>query len=321
MRREERTVNIRSTPQALLSDQLNYIRQHTTALATAQQQIASGMRLLHPSDDPTAMVAYLHTQAQDAEATSRHTAVKSVQDRLQQGESAVSNVGDLINQAYQIALQGANSNDPAANDALAQQVDGIITQVLNQANGQADGRYLFGGTDTRQAPFTVTATDASGRPTAVTYQGSAARASAALGPGPPVDLLYTGQEVYQQPGADVFAGLIQLRDQLRNTGGLSDAAQAQALSATAGVLQTAHDGVLHVVGEMSTGSQSLSAMDTQLTQQDTDLKSRLGELGSADLPSAITEAQTRETLLQAALTVSGRIFSQSLLNYLPVTGS
>ncbi len=310
-------MNVRITPQAILGQQLNNLRRQTTALATAQRQLSSGIRLLAPSDDPAGMAAYLRAQSQEAEAGDQQAATKAVLSRLQHGSSILTQSGQLLNQAYQIALEGANSNDPAANEALAQQVDGILDQMLSHANEQADGRYLFGGTETGGPPFAVTASDTQGNPTAIVYQGSANRASIPLGEGPPVDMLYTGQEVFQRPGAgDVFAGLMRLRDQLRNGAGLNPGTQSEALSATAAVIQAGLDTVLGAVGEMSTSLQSLTALDVQLGEESTQLKIRLGELGGTDFAAAFVEAQTQETLLQATLAVSARIFSQNLLDYI-----
>src|SRR5262249_10317471 len=131
--------------------------------------------------------------------------------------AALQDGNQVLNRASQLAQEGINATSEGQDyEALASEVDGLINRVLSTANSQSDGRYLFGGTATTQPPFSVTTQDAQGRPTAVTYAGSAERSNALIGPGQTVDTHYAGSQVFQQPGADVFQSLIGLRDDLRN---------------------------------------------------------------------------------------------------------
>src|SRR5262249_23940521 len=109
-----------------------------------------------------------------------------------------------------IAVEGANGqNDATSYEALASQVDALLRNLVDSANTQMpDGQYLFGGTASRAAPFSVTASDAQGRPPSIAYDGAAEGASTPVSQQQNVPTFYAGSTVFQsrQRGTTAFLG-------------------------------------------------------------------------------------------------------------------
>lgn len=146
-------------------------------LTRTQQQLASGQRLLAAADDPAAAVRTLALdRALDRlEIYGRNADL--AQNRLQTEESTLSAMGDLLLRARELTLQansGAQNN--GSRDAITTELSQLQAQLLQLANRRdAQGEFLFGGYQSRQAPFLRDATGA------VTYTGDAGQRFLSIG--------------------------------------------------------------------------------------------------------------------------------------------
>jgi flagellar hook-associated protein 3 FlgL len=146
-------------------------------LTRTQQQLASGQRLLAAADDPAAAVRTLALdRALDRlEIYGRNADL--AQNRLQTEESTLSAMGDLLLRARELTLQansGAQNN--GSRDAITTELSQLQAQLQQLANRRdAQGEFLFGGYQSRQAPFLRDATGA------VTYTGDAGQRFLSIG--------------------------------------------------------------------------------------------------------------------------------------------
>lgn len=119
------------------------------------QQIASGRRVLNPSDDPQA--ASKAVQVSQAQAiTSQYTDTRvSARNSLSMEESVLGSVADAIGSAKTLILEAANGTLSDADRAsAASQLEGIFHTVMGQANAtDGNGRYLFGGYQDSTQPY------------------------------------------------------------------------------------------------------------------------------------------------------------------------
>src|SRR5262249_7659588 len=88
------------------------------------------------------------------------------QPYLDATDTALSNVANLITNARSIALAAASDTaSDNSRQAAVQQIDAIISQLLNTGNQNFRGRYLFAGSQSGGAPFTDT-------PDGIVYSGN-----------------------------------------------------------------------------------------------------------------------------------------------------
>ncbi|SHF11316.1 flagellar hook-associated protein 3 FlgL [Modicisalibacter ilicicola DSM 19980] len=132
------------------------------------QQLATGRRVVNPSDDPQAAsraVSVSQSMALTQQyADSRVTAANA----LSQEESVLNSVSDGIASAKTLIIQAGNGTLSDADRAsIAAELRGVYENLLGQANAtDGNGTYLFGGYKDDAPPF-VKATDGS-----VSYKGS-----------------------------------------------------------------------------------------------------------------------------------------------------
>ena len=119
------------------------------------QQIATGRRVVNPSDDPQAASRAVRV-AQSQALTQQFTDARlTARNALSQEESVLNSVGEAIASARGLILQAANGPlSDADRDSVASELRGIYETVLGQANAtDGNGRYLFGGYRDSDPPF------------------------------------------------------------------------------------------------------------------------------------------------------------------------
>ncbi|MCX2780111.1 flagellar hook-associated protein FlgL [Microbulbifer thermotolerans] len=119
------------------------------------QQIASGRRVVNPSDDPQAASQAVQV-SQSLAITEQYTDARvSARNALSQEESILNSVSDAIASAKTLIIQAASDTLSDADRAsVASELRGIYETVIGQANAtDGNGRYLFGGYQDDSAPF------------------------------------------------------------------------------------------------------------------------------------------------------------------------
>jgi flagellar hook-associated protein 3 FlgL len=150
---------MRISTQTLYAQSMRSLNQQQAELSHVGQQIASGQRVMRPSDDPQA--ASRAVQVSQAQAiTSQYTDSRvSARNALSMEESVLNSVGDAVSSAKTLMLEAANGTLSNADRAsIASQLQGIYETVLGQANAtDGNGRYLFGGYQDKSVPYVMSA--------------------------------------------------------------------------------------------------------------------------------------------------------------------
>jgi len=119
------------------------------------QQIATGRRVVNPSDDPQAAAQAVAT-SQAIGITEQYTDSRvAARNSLSQEESVLSSVGDAIAKAKTLIVQGVNGTLSDTDRAsVATELEGILETLVGQANAtDGNGRFLFGGFSDNSTPF------------------------------------------------------------------------------------------------------------------------------------------------------------------------
>lgn len=126
-------------------------------LYRVQTQLATGRRFELPSEDPVAAMRVIDLQRLLERKEQVYSNVKTNQSYLTSTDATLMNVSGLLTDARAAGLGalGTTSTDVQRQTA-AQEIDGIITQLLDTGNQQFRGRYLFAGSKTTDVPFVTT---------------------------------------------------------------------------------------------------------------------------------------------------------------------
>ena len=134
---------------------VNAMLDQQSTLAKTQQQLATGQRILTPSDDPSASTRVLELD-QLIDTTKQYQRNSDyAETRLKLEETVLSDVGDVLQRIRELAVR-ANNDTLSAGDrnAIAKEVRINLDALLQLSNSKdATGEYLFAGNRVATEPF------------------------------------------------------------------------------------------------------------------------------------------------------------------------
>jgi len=140
-------------------------------LVNLQGQLATGQRVLKPSDDPLAMSVALGAKAGVRTIDSYQSNITYVANQMGQMDVALESASDMMISIKEGFLQAANSTlSQSERDILAKDLEGRLEELRGIANRtDANGLYMFSGTFQDRKPFQTPGLDPD---TNVTYTGN-----------------------------------------------------------------------------------------------------------------------------------------------------
>jgi flagellar hook-associated protein 3 FlgL len=115
---------------------------------------------------------------------------------------------------------------------------------------------------------------------------------------------------------DAFQILQALRDDLRNTRGLSEQDQMQSISLRLKEVDRVHNNILQVVGAQSADLQNLQGLQTHLGDVQLQTRQLTSNVEGADLSQVVVNLQSQQNLLRLTLAATAKLFQQNLLDFL-----
>lgn len=136
-------------------------------LQKLSEQITTGHKFQLPSEAPADAIKTIILQKSLEKATQLQTNVQTNVGYLSATENSLNSLSDVFNQAKTLLLAGTGDNATSAEkQVMADEVGTLIKEALNLSNAKYNDRFLFGGSNNRQIPFT----EADG---AIRYHGNA----------------------------------------------------------------------------------------------------------------------------------------------------
>lgn len=170
----------------------------TTSLNQLYIKSSTGLEVAKSSDNPAAVSTIVGCRSSITASNRYIENCQSVQDSLSSAETYLDSVLDIMDRAKEIGISTANDSlsDSDLNTYL-DEVSQLRDNLLDLANTQVGGKYIFAGYDDQAAPF-------SGSP--VSYTGTADHQLISVSSGSAVAGNITGEELFTTP-VDLFATL------------------------------------------------------------------------------------------------------------------
>ena len=274
-------------------------------MARSQQELASGRRLLRPSDDPgaAAQAERLRSQASRLELAQRMN--DFARGMLGQAESTLAQVGELLQSLRERFVQAGNGTlGPSDRASLAIQMRAERDELLRMANA-ADGAggHLFGGIGTGSPPFSA----------AAAWRALAGEQQVGLDEDVPTSL--DGRALFMSGPSSLFArldGAIAALEDPAATGAQVQAAVGDGLAAVDGGLERVLAGRTRLGEDLKL----LDARDALSGDASLAIAERLSGLVDTDYARSASDLARHQAVLQAALKTYASIGGLSLFDHL-----
>ncbi len=284
-------------------------------LSYTQQQVATGKRILSPSDDVIGSTQVIALQQSIDTQTQFQENADMAESRLFSEENALTQTINVLQRSRELAIQGNNGSQSATNRAaLASEIRQNLAEVLTLANTtDGNGEYVFAGYNVGTAPFTEVGNPVGSGLYDFNYSGDNGQRNLQIGA--------TRQIPVGDPGSDVF---VNIPASGGGTQSVFETLEQLALSlesnspnmAAVGDLQSAlnqFDGFRAKVGARQ------NAIDSQRDfNEDVKLEAqkRLADVQDLDYAEAISRLNLQLAGLEASQQSFARIQNLSLFNFL-----
>ncbi len=281
-----------------------------SAINTLQEQLSTGNAVNQPSDNPAAAVSILSLSSQSARASQYAANASNAKAWLGTASTTLNQVLSQLKVAYQATISAGQTQDEgaAALDALASQIDGILTSVTNLANTTYDGQYIFAGTASVAAAYDSTGT----------YQGNGTVPTSTVSSGVTVARAVTGSAVF---GSGTTGLLSTVPGNLGVLAQISADLRSGNVSAVEGTdlgnLQNAINEVQNAAATVGASYDTVQTLGQEATANQTNIAEQLSTVQSVNVAQATTQLVSLQDTYKAALWAMAQISQTSLTSYLP----
>lgn len=154
---------MRVTTNLIFDKNFRSINSSQGQLSDIQTQLASGKKLLRPSDDPVGASQVIRLTEELDKITQYNRNNDLVTNSLELQETSIRSINDVVNRARVLTVQSGNGILSAADkEALGSEIEQLRNQVIDLMNTQnASGEYIFAGyqASNQAFEFNPTATD------------------------------------------------------------------------------------------------------------------------------------------------------------------
>lgn len=304
---------------------LDVILDAQARLARTQEELASGKRILNPSDDPVASARIHNIKSELTRIDTLQKNISHATSELAWAEDSVANIENLLMRARELAVRGANDSLSAQDrDIIATEIDGLRDELIAAANTQStNGDYIYGGFAVDSAPYTDAGVSA-------TFNGDSGAKSVNIAPGLTVVTRVLGSDLFGQGSAT--SGMLSAFEALSVLGaGLRSNATVEHTSLTHdGAAVTQDEAINIAMDALDNNLEDVRSVRTELgvrmnrvdEQQSLNdnfnirLQEALSGLEDLDYTKAITEMNLQMVALEAAQKAYTKTQGLSLFNYL-----
>src|ERR1035438_7381381 len=288
-----------------------------TTLNNAEQQLSTGYRVNQASDAPSEVGDIFEARTALSSENQTIQNLNAVQANVQAGDNGVQSAVQLLQNAATLGSEGASTTvTQAQQNALATQVQSVLSQLVGISATQVNGVYIFGGDASGSAPYqldptsptgvdqltTAQATAQTADPTGITFQTSLT-----------AQQLFDAQDSMGNPTSqNAFAALnnLQLALQSGNTSSISTAISN---------IHSASDYLNQQLGFYGAAENRITSAINLAQKFQVQTQTQLSNLQDTDVTSVAVQVTQDTTALNAAMAAEGKRPPSTLFDYLPMT--
>lgn len=298
----------RVTQGMMVQRSLNNLNQQLRHISVLQEQLATGLRVNRPSDDPIDARRAMNLRMIISKNEQFQANIFDSSPHLEESASTLLNIVDIVLRALELTTRGANETlaQPQL-DAIALEIDELLEAAVVSGNHRTSNRSIFAGTQTLADAFDVTRV--AGQITAVTYAGNDQSIEINISDGVRTGINVTGADAFQS-NVDIFAMLIGIRDDLL----AGD--QASLRNVRLAELETGREQTLTAVAQIGAIQNRLERVSNDLQDFNIGFQELLSEKIDADFAETVLGLTVAETAFRAALNATARVIQPSLLDFI-----
>ena len=312
---------MRITNSTLSNNFMRNLSRNLEQMQKYQNQLSSGKLVSKPSDDPMLISKIMDLRSNIGANEQYNSNISDSIGWVETQDSALNGATGILQRIRELVIYGANgslstSDRGAIKDEVMQNIEGL-RDVLNT---NFDGRYIFGGQETKTPPFGLEL-DTDGNPTGnLLYEGDDSNINREIGKEVNVSLLTSGRGIVgkstdptdptkkdNELGTLLHSILVDL-----GKGGDPENLSGKHLED----LDTQLESLLSLRSRIGAINNRLEAAKSRNEAENLNLNTLLSEREDIDIAEKFMEYSVMSTVYQASLSVGAKILQPGLLDYL-----
>ncbi len=294
---------MRITEGTIASGYLSTVNRTRERIVRLQNQLATGKLIQSASDDPQAADTILRlTESKKLREQYKNNAIEG-QGIAETTATTLGQIGDVLMNLKDIVVRAGGSASTEDLTTFGESVNQLLTEMVDLSNTKFNGKYLLGGTQTQEQPYTLTA---NGSAVIKNPKGIDGVIKFQVGDDHAIQVNVNGEQALN--GTQIFDLLVQVRDALNN-GTFSSTAFVDSIEQA-----SAH--ILNSTSTAASYGENFLLIGDNLEIQGNKLSEYISLYQDTDVAEATMKFKSEETMLSAALNVGGQILPKSLLDYL-----
>jgi len=290
----------------LQSNFLSNLNNSKEKMQKLQTEVASNNKVNNPSDSPSGAAKIMRFKANVSQTKDFIKNVDNSSAFLQESIRGLEYIFDETTKVLVNLAEVKNPRNDSNLNTYADQIDASLNIILESANTEFNGQFVFGGTDDSKPPYGYTAdksaielkvNDVSGNRKVKISKNITQKINVA------------GSELFGNvEGTDIFNKLIEIRDNLRN--GIKPTDE------DVKAIEDFSTSVRNHLSEAGNVSNKLDASGEILSNQVLTLEGLISKESDVDIAAAMIDLQNYDYSLQLSYKMSSMFLTKSILDYI-----
>lgn len=309
----------RITSNMMNSQLLLNLNRNAVQMNNTQLQGSTGRKLNKPSDDPVGITYSLRYRSELSSNDQYKKNVDSAVSWMDFNDTVLNQATEVVQRLRELTVKASTGSNPqSALDSISQEIGQLKEQLVDIANSQLNGKYIFNGENFTSKPYVATMkedgtlTDPSEittDPGAVNYTVSdSVRLSINLNGN---DVFGNADDaITASTSNNIFSIINRLTEKLSESGDHSKIADELAS------LDSRIDKLLTIRAEVGAKSNRIELMQSRLEDLNINLTSLQSKTEDADYPKLILQSKIQENIYNASLSAGAKIIQPTLVDFL-----
>ncbi|WP_019394875.1 flagellar hook-associated protein FlgL [Priestia filamentosa] len=270
-------------------------------LMNLQEQATSGKKLNRPSDDPISAVKSLNYRTNLNENNQYKENFTEAYKWLDNSDDSLEEANKVMQRIRELTVSASNGTKlEDEREAIRLEVSGLKEHLVSIANKNIEGKFLFNGINTGQAPV-------DNKSGTIVVGASEKPISIELSKGFSIDVSTDGTDVFSQAFFDNLTKLEQ---------SLAEGSSGEEIGDQLSAMDENINAIISARTLIGARTNRLEIMEARLNEQGELIEKKLSDVEDIDFEKAIMDLQMQETVQRAALAVGAKIMQPSLVDFL-----
>lgn len=302
----------RVTSNMMNSQLLLNLNRNAQQMNNTQNQLSTGRKINKPSDDPVGITYSLRYRSQLASNEQYTKNVDSAVSWMDFNDTVLSQTTEVVQRLRELTVKASTGSNPqSALDAISQEISQLKEQLVDIANSQLNGKYIFNGEKFDSIPYTDGVDPSS-------IETDTGEVVYTVGENVKMSINLNGNDVF---GAADDAVTAQTSDNIfsiinRLITNLSSSGDQSKISDELAKLDSRANKLLTIRAEVGAKTNRIELLQSRLSDLNINLTSLQSKTEDADYAKLILESKVQENIYNASLSAGAKIIQPSLVDFI-----